>query len=113
MPWAAAFSQLHEKISEEVRKERKEGGFVTSAGMLSETVALGRSGREVLVMISKGDATKAAIMELVIASQTLEEGLEPLESKMREVFHRLVKCREEVLRCLANSNSAPPPMDSM
>ncbi|KAK8941772.1 hypothetical protein KSP40_PGU002269 [Platanthera guangdongensis] len=106
MPWAAALDRLHEHIVEEMKRERKEGGYVVFAGMLAETVALGRSGREVLEMAKNGDVTEAAIFSLAIASQKLEEGLGPAERKMREVFHRLVMCREEVLRCLSNGGNS-------
>lgn len=82
-----------------MRRERK-GGLLVSAGMLEEILALERSGRAVLEIASKEEGMEAAAAELAMASRKLEEGLGPFERKVREVFHRLVRCREEVIRCL-------------
>lgn len=106
MPWASALSRLHEKIGEDMRRERKERGLLVSAGMLEETLALERSGREVLEMAINEEGMDAAAAKLAIASRKLEEGLGPFERKVREVFHRLVRCREEVIRCLGDRSSS-------
>lgn len=68
--------------------------------MLEETLALERSSRVVFEIASKEEGMEAAVAELAIASRKLEEGLGPFERKVREVFHRLIGCREEVIRCL-------------
>ncbi|KAL0907733.1 hypothetical protein M5K25_022165 [Dendrobium thyrsiflorum] len=106
MPWALALSRLHEKIGEDIRRERKEGGLLVSAGMLEETLALERSGRELLKLASNGEGLEAVASELAIASGKLDEGLGPFERKVREVFHRLVRSREVVIRCLGDSSSS-------
>ncbi|XP_020598653.1 uncharacterized protein LOC110038224 [Phalaenopsis equestris] len=106
MPWALALSRLHEKIAEDIRRERKQGGLLVSAGMLEETLALERSGREVLEMTKSEVGIEAAAADLAFASRKLEEGLVPFERKVREVFHRLIRCREEVIRCLGNRSGS-------
>ncbi|PKU72015.1 Protein BPS1, chloroplastic [Dendrobium catenatum] len=106
MPWALALSRLHEKIGEDMRRERKVGGLLVSAGMLEETLALERISRELLKLASNGEELEAAAAELAISSGKLDEGLGPFERKVREVFHRLVRCREEVIRCLGDSTSS-------
>ncbi|PKA60691.1 hypothetical protein AXF42_Ash006325 [Apostasia shenzhenica] len=111
MPWAAALAELQESIVEQLRRERrKELGVVPSAGMLAEIVALERSGREAMEAVSNGGETKVAAEELAEACRAMEDGLGPFETKVREVFHRLVRCREGLLRCFSEgSRSSPSP----
>ncbi|KAG0502143.1 hypothetical protein HPP92_002215 [Vanilla planifolia] len=113
MPWAATMAALHDRIAEEVRKERKEVGMPVTAGMLAETVAVKRSGRKVMEKVNSGDTPEEAAEELAAATRKLEEGLGPFERKLREVFHRFVRWREEVLRCLDECRaSSASPMNS-
>jgi len=42
-----------------------------------------------------------AAQELVQVCQSLKDGLDPLERQVREMFHRIVRTRTEILDCLS------------
>ncbi|XP_066324724.1 protein ROH1A-like [Miscanthus floridulus] len=124
--WAAPMSALQERIAEEWRRKEKKGscsGSAPTAGLLAEMQAVERAARELNSVLEEiaeeedeekdeerrrqgivgeeraRDVTERA-EELAAACRALEDGLAPLERQVRAVFHRVVACRAEVVRCM-------------
>lgn len=145
--WAAPISALQERIAEEWRRKEKKGscsGSAPTSGLLAEMQAVERAARELNSVLEEiaeeeeeeddderrrrqgivgeeraRDVTERA-EELAAACRTLEDGLAPLERQVRVVFHRVVACRAEVVRCMelsarsgtanaASASGVPPP----
>ncbi|KAG0531238.1 hypothetical protein BDA96_04G006600 [Sorghum bicolor] len=143
--WAAPMSALQDRIAEEWRRKEKKGscsGSAPTAGLLAEMQTLERAARELNSVLEEiteevegeedeerrrqgivsedraRDVTERA-EELAAACRALEDGLAPLERQVRAVFHRVVACRAEVVRCMdlsaragtatASSASGVPP----
>ncbi|RWV95591.1 hypothetical protein GW17_00041773 [Ensete ventricosum] len=112
LPWAAAMAGLQDRITDEWR--RRKG----SAGLLAEMQGVEQCGKELMEAVgesgpppSRAEDVAARAAELAEASRKLEEGLGPLERQVREVFHRVIGNRAEVLRCVdhsARTAAAPP-----
>ncbi|XP_008801782.2 uncharacterized protein LOC103715802 [Phoenix dactylifera] len=129
LPWAAAMVALQERIAEEWRRRDRK-----AAGMLAELLEVERCGKVLIQVVEEASGARAGggeggtslereraeevaerAAELAEACRRLEEGLGPLERQVREVFHRVVGSRAEVLRCLdqrARSAIAPCPIVS-
>lgn len=140
-------SALQERIAEEWRRKEKKGscsGSAPTSGLLAEMQAVERAARELNSVLEEiaeeeeeeddderrrrqgivgeeraRDVTERA-EELAAACRTLEDGLAPLERQVRVVFHRVVACRAEVVRCMelsaragtanaASASGVPPP----
>jgi hypothetical protein len=124
--WAAPMSALQERIADEWRRKEKKGscsGSAPTAGLLAEMQAVERAARELNSVLEEiaeeeeeeedeerrrqgivgeeraRDVTERA-EELAAACRALEYGLAPLERQVRAVFHRVVACRAEVVRCM-------------
>ncbi|CAK9156584.1 unnamed protein product [Ilex paraguariensis] len=102
LSWAQAVIGLQEKIGEEWKKKEKRG----TAGLLEEVhrmekVAVSLSDfTEVFqfpVEAEKADEVAVLVAELAEICSKMEEGLVPLQQQVREVFHRIVRSRAEVL----------------
>ncbi|XP_038970729.1 uncharacterized protein LOC103712432 [Phoenix dactylifera] len=112
LPWAAAMVGLQERIAEEWRRRDRKA----TAGLLAEMQEVERCGRGLMEVVEeaagggggggallereRAEAVAEMAAELAEACRRLEEGLGPLERQVREVFHRVVGSRAEVLRCL-------------
>ncbi|XP_062217926.1 protein ROH1A-like [Phragmites australis] len=141
--WAVPMSSLQDRIAEEWRRREKKGsssGSAATAGLLAEMQAVERAARDLNSLLEEiaeeeeDEQAAVAIVseertrevteqaeELAAACRALEDGLAPLERQVRAVFHRVVACRAEVVRCMehvprtASSNAAasasgvPPP----
>nr|CAB3448520.1 unnamed protein product [Digitaria exilis] len=126
--WAAPMSALQDRIAEEWRRREKKGSFSGSsaptAGLLAEMQAVERAARDLNSLLEEiaeeqeeeeghgivgedraREVTERA-EELAAACRALEEGLAPLERQVRAVFHRVVACRAEVVRCIDHSTRA-------
>ncbi|WOK98081.1 hypothetical protein Cni_G06791 [Canna indica] len=107
LPWAGAMLGLQDRITEESRRRR------SAAGLLAEMQGVERCGRELMEAVgesgppqSPSEDMAARAAELAEACRRLDEGLGPLERQVREVFHRMVRSRAEVLRCVEQSTRA-------
>ncbi|CAN6242713.1 unnamed protein product [Urochloa humidicola] len=126
--WAAPMSALQERIAEEWRRREKKGSSsgpsASTAGLLAEMQAVERAARDLNCLLEEiaeeeeeeeahglvgeeraRDVTERA-EELAAACRALEDGLAPLERQVRAVFHRVVACRAEVVRCIDHSSRA-------
>ncbi|KAL0330033.1 UNVERIFIED_CONTAM: protein ROH1 [Sesamum radiatum] len=116
LSWAQPIIGLQEKIGEEWKKKEKKG----TAGLLDELQRMEKVAHSlvefadtfVFPMEEEKEAELAAqVAELAEICQKMEEGLGPLQQQVREVFHRIVRSRAEVLDVLdqITKMSAPVP----
>ncbi|KAH6783322.1 hypothetical protein C2S52_008281 [Perilla frutescens var. hirtella] len=103
--WAQPIIGLQERIGEEWKKKEKKG----TPGLLEE---LQRMEKVALSLVDFADAfvfpledekvaeMAAQVEELAEICRKMEEGLGPLQQQVRQVFHRIVKSRGEVLDVL-------------
>jgi len=118
-------SALQERIAEEWRRREKKGsssGPAPTAGLLAEMQAVERASRDLNSLLEEiaeeeeeeeehgivGEERAREVTEraeeLAAACRALEDGLAPLERQVRAVFHRVVACRAEVVRCIDHSS---------
>ncbi|KAF5772466.1 hypothetical protein HanRHA438_Chr13g0588001 [Helianthus annuus] len=100
--WTNPMILLQEKIGEEWKKKEKRG----TAGLLAEVQVIEKvaqslvefaEGFEFPVGVEKADEVTAQVTELSDICRKLEVGLGPLQLQVRELFHRMVRSRAEVL----------------
>uniref|UniRef100_A0ACD6A5H5 Uncharacterized protein n=1 Tax=Avena sativa TaxID=4498 RepID=A0ACD6A5H5_AVESA len=99
-PWAPPLLALQDRLTEEgKRKDRR-----NSCGLLKEIHALEKCAQRLAEAIDaaaipldgeKEAEVRDAAAELAEVCATMKGGLEPLESQVREVFHRIVRSRME------------------
>lgn len=103
--WAQPIIGLQEKIAEEWKKKEKKG----SAGLLEEMQRLERLGQSLVEFADsfrfpaeaeRLEEVAAQVAELAETCRRMEEGLVPLQQQIREVFHKIVRTRTEVLEVL-------------
>lgn len=129
LPWAATMVALQESFAEDWR--RRDRKAAAAAGLLAELQEVERYGKVMMEVVEDASGSRAGggggcaslgneraeevaerAAELAEACRRLEEGLGPLERQVREVFHRVVGSRAEVLRNLdqsARPTTAPSP----
>ncbi|KAL9260361.1 ROH1A-like protein [Drosera capensis] len=109
--WAQTMCGLQEKIAEEWKKKEKKG----SAGLMEEIVRAEKLSQSLMDLLanfqfpmeSEREAEIAAqVAELAEICRRMEEGLGPLQQQIREVFHRIVRSRTEVLDMLDQAAKA-------
>lgn len=100
--WAQPIIGLQEKIGDEWKKKEKKG----TAGLLAEIQVIEKvaqnlvefsDGFEFPVGAEKTDEVAAQVAELAEICRKMEVGLGPLQLQVRELFHRMVRSRAEVL----------------
>ncbi|KAJ4825034.1 hypothetical protein Tsubulata_019295 [Turnera subulata] len=111
--WAQSLVGLQEKIGEEWKKKEKKG----CAGLLEEMQRMEKLAQSLIEFADgyqfpgeegKVDEVAAQVEELAEICRRLEEGLVPLQLQIREVFHRIVRSRTEVLDLLENAGKVTP-----
>ncbi|PQM41830.1 uncharacterized protein Pyn_36428 [Prunus yedoensis var. nudiflora] len=111
LAWAQAMIGLQEKISEEWKKKEKKG----SAGLLEEMQKMEKLGQSLIEFsdsfqfpaeAEKLEEVAAQVAELAETCRKMEEGLVPLQQQIRELFHRVVRSRTEVLDVLDQGGKA-------
>ncbi|CAK9141943.1 unnamed protein product [Ilex paraguariensis] len=114
--WAQAIIGLQEKIGEEWKKKEKKG----TAGLLEEMQRMEKVAQWLVdfaeafqypIEEEKVDEVAVQVAELAEICRKMEEGLVPLQQQVREVFHRIVRSRAEVLDVIdqVGKSSAPVP----
>ncbi|WCJ26355.1 hypothetical protein M5689_008177 [Euphorbia peplus] len=113
--WAQSMIGLQEKIGEEWKKKEKKG----SAGLLEEMQRMEKLGVSLIefadgfqfpVETEKMEEVAGQVAELAEICRRMEEGLVPLQMQVREVFHRIVRSRTEVLEVLENAAKVSQPV---
>lgn len=112
--WAQPVAAIQEKLAEEWRRKERRG----SAGLLEELQRMERSAANLAEFVenfrfpveaSMAAEAAAQVEELRESCRRMEEGLVPLQRQIREVFHKLVKTRTEVLRVLDQGGKMSTP----
>ncbi|XP_047328381.1 protein ROH1 [Impatiens glandulifera] len=115
-PWGQSLIGLQDKIGEEWKKKEKKG----TAGLLEETQKIEKLCQSLVEFAETfqypGEAEKVEevagqVADLSEICQRMEEGLVPLQQQVREVFHRIVRSRGEILELTdqVGKVSAPVP----
>ncbi|CAH8342205.1 unnamed protein product [Eruca vesicaria subsp. sativa] len=104
--WASAAASIQERIGEELkRKEKRCGG----GGLMEEMHRMEKVGLK-LMEFADGfrfdgeEEVKAEVEEMEEICRIMEDGLDGLQRQVREVFHRLVKSRSEILEAIDHCN---------
>ncbi|KAE8729633.1 neurofilament heavy polypeptide-like [Hibiscus syriacus] len=96
--WAATILSLHDKIMEESKKKDRRN----SCGLLMEIYQIEKCTWPLIELTAteqfpigddKEKAVRERVEELGQAYDAMKAGLEPLEKKVREVFHRIIYSR--------------------
>ncbi|KAL6986307.1 hypothetical protein U1Q18_019674 [Sarracenia purpurea var. burkii] len=102
MVWAQPIIGLQEKIGEEWKKKEKKG----TSGLLEEIQRMEKVSQSLVEFADSfqfpAETEEVAVLvgELAEICSKMEEGLVPLQQQVREVFHRIVRSRAEVLDVL-------------
>jgi hypothetical protein len=111
--WAGPMSAIQDRIAEVWKRREKKGA--SAVGLLAEMQAVERAARDLNTLLEEEEEEPMIVgeertrevteraEELAAACRELEEGLAPLERQVRAVFHRVVACRAELVRCMENS----------
>ncbi|KAJ7952264.1 Protein BYPASS-related [Quillaja saponaria] len=114
LAWAQSMIGLQEKISEEWKKKEKKG----CSGLMEEMQRLEKLGQSLIefadsfhfpMEAEQLEEVKAQVDELADICKKMEEGLVPLQQQIREVFHRVVRSRTEVLDVLDQAGKVSAP----
>ncbi|KAI3453754.1 hypothetical protein Pfo_010417 [Paulownia fortunei] len=114
--WAQPMIGLLEKIGEDWKRKEKKG----TAGLLEEIQRMEKVAQSLVEFadsfvfpLEEEKAAEVAVQvaELAEICRKMEEGLGPLQQQIREVFHRMVRSRAEVLDVLdqVSKSSIPVP----
>ncbi|WOG97150.1 hypothetical protein DCAR_0416489 [Daucus carota subsp. sativus] len=100
--WASPILSLHEKILDESKKRDKRA----ASGLMKEIHEIEKCARflnELMDSVSfplneeKEEEVVKRVKELGVVNQAIKQGLNPMERRVREVFHKIVKSRTEGL----------------
>ncbi|KAF8026455.1 hypothetical protein BT93_F3052 [Corymbia citriodora subsp. variegata] len=102
--WAAPIISLHDRIMEEWKKRERKN----ACGLMREIYQIEKYSRVMSEMVDsvsfplteeKEGEVRQRVQELGQVSEVVNEGLDPLERQVREVFHRIVRSRTEGGSC--------------
>uniref|UniRef100_A0A7N0VF71 Protein BYPASS-related n=1 Tax=Kalanchoe fedtschenkoi TaxID=63787 RepID=A0A7N0VF71_KALFE len=111
LSWAQSMIGLQERIAEDWKKKEKKG----SAGLMEEMQKMEKLGTALVdfadgfqfpAEAEKEEVAAGQVCELVEVCRRLDEGLLPLQQQIREVFHRMVRSRTEILELLDQASKA-------
>lgn len=100
--WAQPISGLVEKIGDDWKKKEKKG----NAGLMEEVQRMEKVAQSLVdfsdsfvfpMEEEKAAEVAAQVAEMKDICEKMEEGLRPLQHQVREVFHKMVRSRAEVL----------------
>ncbi|CAN6891794.1 unnamed protein product [Brassica oleracea] len=103
--WAVPVMSLHDKIMDESKKRDKK----KACGLLKEINLMEKNTRMLSKLIDSDNFSltddnalkvKERVEELMQVRESMKEGLDPFERKVRDVFHRIVRSRTEALDSL-------------
>ncbi|CAA7392075.1 unnamed protein product [Spirodela intermedia] len=107
LPWAAPMAALQERVTDDGKRDRRGS---SAPGILAELQAMVRCGRVLAELDGQCEEQLLAnvSVELAATCQAMENNLSPLQRSLREVFHRVVLSRAEILDCLSHGASHDP-----
>lgn len=107
--WAGPLLSLHERILDESKKRDRKNAI----GLLKEIHEIEKCTRHLFELTDtvqfplseeKEGEVKQRVQELGLVFDSLKVGLDPLERQVREVFHRIVRCRTHGLDSIERGN---------
>lgn len=110
-PWAASILSLHDKIMEESKKKDRKN----TSGFLMEIYQIDKCSRSLSELTGslqfpiseeKEKEVRQRVEEMEQVYEAVTVGLEPLEKKVRELFHRIVHSRTEGFDCLGRGHNS-------
>ncbi|XP_009773150.1 protein ROH1A [Nicotiana sylvestris] len=113
--WGQALIALQDKIAEEWKKKEKKG----TTGLLDEMQKMEKVAQNLVDFAEnfqfpaeeeKLEEVAEQVAEMAEICRKMEEGLTPLQQQIREVFHRIVRSRAEVLDVLDQIGKMSPPV---
>ncbi|MCL7029340.1 hypothetical protein MKW94_003942 [Papaver nudicaule] len=113
LSWTGPIIGLQDRITDEWKKKEKRG----SVGLLDEIQRLEKCSQALIELADtvqyplepeQLDEIKARTKELSEVCRKMEEGLVPLQRQIREVFHRIVRSRAEVLDFMDSTGKSSP-----
>ncbi|CAA2992635.1 uncharacterized protein LOC111372222 [Olea europaea var. sylvestris] len=108
--WAVPILSLHEKILDESKKLDRRN----SSGLLKEIHEIEKCARQMNELADsvrfplteeKEEEVRLRVQEFALVFKAVKEGLDPLEHRVREVFHRIVHSRTECLDSIGRANT--------
>lgn len=115
LQWAQSIIGLQEKIGDDWKKKEKKG----TAGLLEEMQRMEKVGQSLMEFADafrfpledeKVEEVAVQVAELAGICGKMEEGLAPLQQQVREVFHRMVRSRAELLDLIDQVNKLSVPV---
>ncbi|XP_042481874.1 protein ROH1-like [Macadamia integrifolia] len=115
LSWAGPIIGLQERIAEEWKKKEKK----KSTGLLDEMQRLEKCGQLLIEFADsiqfpaeeeKLEEISVQVTELAEMCRKMEEGLLPLQRQLREMFHRIVRSRTEILDVLEQNEKYYSPV---
>ncbi|GMH28859.1 hypothetical protein Nepgr_030702 [Nepenthes gracilis] len=109
--WANTMFAVQEKIAEDWKRKERRG----SAGLMEEVAVMEKSAQSLMKALDgfrfpmdeeREEEIAALVVEVAEGCRRMEEGLGPLQRQIREVFHRIVKSRAELLDMLEDAKSS-------
>ncbi|KAF9601282.1 hypothetical protein IFM89_018392 [Coptis chinensis] len=107
--WGPSIMSLHDKILEESKKRERKN----ASGLMKEIYQIEKCARHMneladsvqfpLTEDREGEVMQG-VQELAGICEAMKEGLDPLERRVRELFHRILRNRTEGLDCLSKPN---------
>ncbi|KAJ8555805.1 hypothetical protein K7X08_013301 [Anisodus acutangulus] len=113
--WGQSLISLQDKIAEEWKKKEKKG----TTGLLDELQKMEKVAQILVDFVEnfqfpaeeeKLEEVAGQVAEMAEICRKMEEGLAPLQQQIREVFHRIVRSRAEVLDVLDQIGNMSTPV---
>lgn len=107
--WSVSVMTLHDKILEESKKRDRRN----ATGLMKEIHQIEKSARHMTELADsiqfpladeREAEVKQGVKELAEVCETMKKDLDPLERKVREMFHRILRNRSEGLDSLSKTN---------
>ncbi|KAL1222617.1 Protein ROH1A [Cardamine amara subsp. amara] len=107
--WASATVSIQERIGEEMKRKEKRCGGGGGGGLMEEMQRMERIGLSLMEFAEKfrfpaeeeeEEEVAEKVDELEEICRRMEVGLEDLQGQVRQVFHRLVRSRIEIVSVL-------------
>ncbi|XP_051151591.1 protein ROH1-like [Andrographis paniculata] len=113
--WAQPIIGLQEKIGDDWKKKEKKG----TSGLLEELQRMEKLAHSLVEFADgfvfpaeeeKATEVEAMTAEMAEVCRRMEEGLGPLQQQVREVFHRIVRSRAEILEVVDQVSKMSTPV---
>lgn len=104
--WAAPLLSIYDKVMEESRKRDRRS---SSVGLLREISQISACIRHLSELVdsplteNQDQEVRKEVLRLMQVWATVKDGLDPLEKQVRDLFHRIVSTRTEILDSMSRT----------